>query len=101
MGLYTNQFSPFFIALDFYIRCINSESVSHSVVSISLGPHEVWGSPGPETGVPQAPLSMGFSRQGDYWNGWPSLLQGLFLTQGLNLGLLHCRQILYHLSYRS
>ena len=27
-----------------------------------------------------------------------SLLQGIFLTQGLNLGLSHCRQILYHLS---
>ena len=26
------------------------------------------------------------------------LLQGIFLTQGLNRGLLHCRQILYHLS---
>ena len=29
-----------------------------------------------------------------------SLLQRIFLTQGSNLGLLHCRQILYHLSYR-
>ena len=28
------------------------------------------------------------------------LLQGIFPTQGLNPGLLHCRQILYHLSYR-
>ena len=28
-----------------------------------------------------------------------SLLQGIFLTQGSNLGLLYCRQILYHLSY--
>ena len=27
------------------------------------------------------------------------LLQGIFLTQGSNPGLLHCRQILYHLSY--
>ena len=27
-----------------------------------------------------------------------SLLQGLFLTQELNLGLLHCRRILYQLS---
>ena len=27
------------------------------------------------------------------------LLQGIFVTQGLNLGLLHCRQILYQLSY--
>ena len=31
--------------------------------------------------------------------GCHSLLQGIFLTQGLNLGLLHCRRILYHLSY--
>ena len=28
-----------------------------------------------------------------------SLLQEIFLTQGSNLGLLHCRQILYHLSH--
>ena len=28
------------------------------------------------------------------------LLQGIFLTQGLNPGLLHCRQILYHLSHQ-
>ena len=27
-------------------------------------------------------------------------LQGIFLTQGSNPGLLHCRQILYHLSYQ-
>ena len=27
------------------------------------------------------------------------LLQGIFLTQGLKLGLLHCRQILYRLSH--
>ena len=29
-----------------------------------------------------------------------SLLQGIFLTQELNEGLLHCRQILYQLSYQ-
>ena len=28
------------------------------------------------------------------------LLQGSFLTQELNRGLLHCRQILYQLSYQ-
>ena len=28
------------------------------------------------------------------------LLQGIFPTQGLNLGLLHCKQILYHLSHQ-
>ena len=27
------------------------------------------------------------------------LLQGIFLTQELNLGLLHCRKILYQLGY--
>ena len=29
-----------------------------------------------------------------------TLPQGIFLTQELNLGLLHYRQSLYHLSYR-
>ena len=28
------------------------------------------------------------------------LLQGIFPTQGSNLGLLHCRQTLYHLSHQ-
>ena len=28
------------------------------------------------------------------------LLQGIFLSQRLNLGLLHCRQMLYHLSHQ-
>ena len=28
------------------------------------------------------------------------LLQGIFPTQGLNLGLPHCRQMLYHLSHQ-
>ena len=42
-----------------------------------------WNSPTKNTGV-----------------GCHSLLQGLFPTRGLNLGLLHCRQILYHLSYQ-
>ena len=32
--------------------------------------------------------------------GCHALLQGIFPTQGLNLGLLHCRQILYHLRYQ-
>ena len=42
---------------------------------------------------------MGFCGQ-QYWSGSHSLLQGIFLTQGLNLCLLHCRQILYHLSHQ-
>ena len=68
-----------------------SESVSHSVLSdlcdpCGLKPASLlcpWNSPGSYTGV-----------------GCHSLLQGIFLTQGLNLGPLHCRQILYHLSHQ-
>ena len=50
------------------------------------GPYPVrllypWNSPGKSTGV-----------------GCQGLLQGIFLTQGSNLGLLHRKQILYHLS---
>ena len=47
----------------------------------------------------QAALSMEFSRK-EYWGGIHSLLQGVFLIQGLNLGFLHCRQILYCLSHQ-
>ena len=32
--------------------------------------------------------------------GCHALLQGIFLTQVFNLGLLHCRQILFHLSHQ-
>ena len=32
--------------------------------------------------------------------GCHALLQGIFLTQGLNPGLPHCRWIIYHLSYK-
>ena len=53
----------------------------------------------PWTAAHQALLSMGFSRQG-YRNGLPFPSPGIFLTQGSNLGLLHCRQVLYQLSYQ-
>ena len=54
-------------------------------MSDSLRPHGLhspWNSPGQNTGV-----------------GSLFLLQGIFPTQGLNPGLLHCRQILYQLSH--
>ena len=68
----------------------SSSSVSHSVMSNSLQTSGLkptsllcpWDSPGKNTGV-----------------GGHSLLQGIFPTQGLNRGLLHCRQILYCLSH--
>ena len=41
----------------------------------------------------------GFSRQ-EYWRCFHFLLQMIFLTQGLNQDLPHCRQMLYHLSHQ-
>ena len=53
----------------------------------------------PWTVAHQASLSIEFSGQ-EYWSGLPFLLQGIFPTQGLNPGLPHCSQILYHLSHQ-
>ena len=50
----------------------------------------VWLFPTLWTVAHQAPLSMGFSRQA-YWSGLPSLLQGIFETQGSNPHLLDFR----------
>ena len=63
----------------------------HSVVLDYLRPHGLqptrllcpWDFPGKNTGV-----------------GSHFLLQGIFPTLGSNLGLLHCRQILYHLNHQ-
>ena len=44
-------------------------------------------------------LYLCLSRQ-EYQSEYHSLLQGIFLTHGLNPSLLHCRQILYHLSHQ-
>ena len=68
------------------VPCIGSESESRSVVSDSLRPrglHSLWNPPGQNTGV-----------------GSLSLLQGIFLTQGLNPCLPHCRRILHQLSHK-
>ena len=66
------------------------KSLSKAVVIQSLS--RVWLFATPWTVALQA-LSMGFSRQ-EYWSlGNCSLLQQIFPTQGLNPGLLHCRQV--------
>ena len=65
--------------------------VSRSVLSDSLQPYGLqptrllcpWDSPGKNTGM-----------------GSHALLRGIFLTQGSNLSLLHCRRIPYRLSHR-
>ena len=42
---------------------------------------------------PKSPPSVEFSRQ-EYWSGLPFPSPGDLPTQGLNLGLLHCKQML-------
>ena len=69
---------------------MHSESFSSSVISDSLQPH------GPQ------PTGLFCSRNLPGKNtgvGCHVLLQGIFLTQGSNPGLLCCRQIFYHLSH--
>ena len=72
-----------------YISCISGGLVTKSCL-----PHVT-----PLTVACQSPLSVGSSRQ-EYWSGFPFPSPGVFLTQGLNPGLLYCRQILYQLSYK-
>ena len=74
------------LPVNYKIHSLESESESCSVVSNSLQPHGLyspWNSPGQNTGV-----------------GSHLLLQRIFPTQGLNLGLSHCRWILYQLSHQ-
>ena len=47
----------------------------------------------------QAPLFMGFSRQ-EYWSGFSCPSPGDLPNLVSSLDLLHCRQVLYHLSYQ-
>ena len=71
---------------DFTFTFIFIKNEGCSVVSDSLRPHGLyspWNSPGQNIGVCIL-----------------SLVQGIFLTQGSNPGLLHCRQILYQLSHK-
>ena len=53
----------------------------------------------PWTVALQAPLSIGFPRE-EYWSGLPFLSPGDLSDPGIEPGLLHCRQIPYHLSHQ-
>ena len=48
----------------------------------------------------QAPLSLGILQAKNTRVGSLSLLQGILPTQELNQGFLHCKQILYQLSFQ-
>ena len=113
------------VGCHFLLQCMKVKSESHSVVSNSLqlhGLYSPWNSPGQNTEVGKP-----FPSPGDLHNpgiksrspalqedslpaeprgkpkntgvGSLALLQQIFLTQELNQGLLHCRRILYQLSY--
>ena len=66
--------------------------VSHSVVSNQLSV-TLW------TVAQQVPLSLEFSRQ-EYWSGLKFPSPRDLPHQRSNPGLLHCRQVLCHLSYQ-
>ena len=90
---------PIIIATLYHLLCLMNtrnffpqESMNNTIYLIcphdtdSLRPHELngpWNSPGQNTRVSSL-----------------SLLQGIFPTQESNWGLLHCRWILYQLSYQ-
>ena len=52
-----------------------------------------------DSSLHQAPPSMGFSRQ-QYWSGLPFPSSGDLPYPGIEPGLPHCRQTLYHLSHQ-
>ena len=104
---------------------IKSESESCSVMSNFLRPHGLHSpcdSPGQDTGVAAIPFSRDLPNPGikprspalqadsssaePQWKpkntgaGGLSLLQGIILTQGSSQGLLHCRRILYQITYQ-
>ena len=100
-SIISKDFHPFifsFFHLSIFFRAfIHSASIQKKVRSVSrsvmsdslcqgLQPTRLlcpWDFPGKNTGV-----------------GCHFLLQGIFPTQGSNSGLLHCRQILYHLRHQ-
>ena len=59
----------------------------------------VWLLATPWTIAPQAPLSVGFSRQ-EYWSGLPCPPPGVFPTQKSNPGFPHGRWNLYYMSHQ-
>ena len=79
----------FFSVTMMYLSLVKSESVSCSVLSDSLRPHE-------PSRLLRPRNFLGKNNGVDSH----SILQGMFPTQGLNLGLLHCRQIFYYLSHQ-
>ena len=68
-------------------QVLNSENVSRSAVSHSLQPYGLWPPGSSVHGILQARILE-----------WGAMPWGIIPTQESNPGLLHCRQIPYHLS---
>ena len=75
----TRESLQLWCSLTVHARSLQSYSTLCDPIDWSPPGFSVYGTPGENTGV-----------------GCHALLQGIFNTQGLNLWLLHCRQILYH-----
>ena len=76
--------------LNWILYWLCGHALSCSVVSDPLRPRGLW---------PARLLCPRNSPGKNAEVGCQFLLQGIFPTQGSNLGFLHCRQILYQLSY--
>ena len=76
-------FGWWYISTMEYFSATKRNEITSFVCEWTHGIYIPWNSPGQNTGV-----------------GSLSLLQEIFPTQGLNPGLLHCRQILYQLSHK-
>ena len=90
LSIHTHTHNIIFLRIIYYLK-VKSESEVTQACPTFCDPmdcslprlHHTWDFPGKNTGV-----------------GCHFLLQGIFPIQGLNLGLLHCRQMLYHLSHQ-
>ena len=76
-------FGWWYISTMEYFSATKRNEITSFVCEWTRGIYIPWNSPGQNAGV-----------------GSLSLLQEIFPTQGLNPGLLHCRQILYQLSHK-
>ena len=80
---YQHPRSPFLSQSNTHVTCPKWKALSRAWLCDPKDLYNPWNSPGHNTGV-----------------GSCSLLQEILLAQELNLGLPHCRQILYHLSHQ-
>ena len=91
------------VAQSYPTPCDPMDHIVHGILQARILAEVAFPSPGIEPRSPTLQAdSLPAEPQGKPKNtgvGSPSLLQQIFLTQESNQGLLHCRRILYQLSY--